>query len=213
MAGHNDATDRRLLHGTRVVLVAFLLLVAVQDALRDDVSFVEHWVSHLSLGPWGWVQVVSFVLTGLAIVGLGLSLRRAGAVRSRGARWIVVAGTAFALAGVFVSDAPPGTAYDEIVTWHGTVHDLAGGTFFVALTGSCLRTAPRVSRLWGRLAAAGIAGFWVLASVLAGIGYADPARHLPSGLAERAAVLCGFLWLLVLATRRIRDLGPATPNR
>lgn len=191
-----------LLRTFRVVVVAFGLLVGVQDLWREDVSVVEHWVSHLALGPAGWVQVVGFVVTGIVTAVFGAAL----GTRSPGSRWIVLTGIAFVLAGVLVSDAPPGTTYTEAVTWHGTAHDIVGGTFFLALTVSCVRTAPLVSRVWGRLAATGVAGFWVLASVLASFEYADPTRSLPSGLAERAAVLCGLLWLLALATRRIRDL-------
>ena len=116
------------------VLLAFAVTVAVQDALRDDVSAIRHWISHLSLGTSGWVNVLALVLTGVAITRFGLQLRSlSGARASRWAsRWVMLTGAALTAAGIFVADPPPGTRYAETVTWHGTVHDVAGGIFFIA---------------------------------------------------------------------------------
>ncbi|HET6562923.1 MAG TPA: DUF998 domain-containing protein [Marmoricola sp.] len=179
------------------LLAAFVAVVLAQDALRSDVSEVEHWVSHLSLGPDGWVNIAALTLAGLATLALRRPVRDRSGRRWSG-RWITVAGVGLVLAGVFVSDAPPGTRYDEAVTWHGVLHEVGGGLTFVGLIATCLVTRRMLSHRWGLLAAVVLAVAWVGASVMAGISYADGGPALPSGIAERVALFTGIAWLIAL---------------
>jgi hypothetical protein len=180
------------------LLAAFVAVVLAQDAMRSDVSAVEHWVSHLSLGPHGWVNIVALTLAGLAILALRRPVRHQTG-RPWPARWIAITGLGLVLAGVFVSDAPPGTRYPEVVTWHGILHDVGGGLTFLGLIATCLVTRRMLAPRWGIFAVVLVTVAWGAASVMAGIAFADGGPSLPSGIAERVALFTGIAWLIALA--------------
>jgi hypothetical protein len=192
---------------TRIVgigLVAVLAAVVAQDLVRTDVSALRDWISHLSLGPYGWLNVVVLMLGGLAVLALTPTIRSAATSRrvSRWAsRWTALAGIGLIAAGLFVADAPPGGLYPPTTSWHGTLHDVAGGLVFLGLFASCLTTRKLLSPLGGVACAVIIAVGWVVASGLAAVGYATPGSNLPSGLAERLAFFTGVGWLAALAVR------------
>ncbi|HEY9412790.1 MAG TPA: DUF998 domain-containing protein [Jiangellaceae bacterium] len=183
-----------------VALAVFIAVIALEDLLRTDLSATEHWISHLSLGDHGWVNIADLVFGGLTVLLLAPLVRRHSTSRWP-SRWVAVAGVGLVIAGLFVSDAPPGTRYIEAVTWHGQVHDLGGGLAFLGLVVGAVTTRHLVSRGWGWVAGVTVATAWIVASVLAGIGYADDSANLPSGLAERIAMLAGIAWLAALAVR------------
>lgn len=193
-------------HVATALLAAFVAAVLVQDALRDDLSPVEHWVSHLSLGTHGWVNIAALILAGIGVLTLAPTLR-ANAPSPWPARWVTTAGVGLVIAGTFVADPPPGTIYTEGMTWHGQLHDVGGGLCFIGLFAACLTTRHLLSRRWGMGAAITVAGAWLLASGLAAFGYANEATTLPSGLAERVALFTGIAWLVVLGIHLER-----TPN-
>ena len=99
------------------------------------------WPSGLSLGPHGWVQDLSFALSGslLAVFTVGLHRGMTGGSRS-GPALLFVAGVAMALL-AFETDpmdhAGPGTL-------HGSIHDAAFVLFVLALV-------PAYFLLWRRM--------------------------------------------------------------
>jgi hypothetical protein len=180
------------------ILVAFLLVILVQDLTRSDISATEHWISHLSLGERGWVNIANLLVGGSAVVLLGTVIGQ-HADSSWPARWTYVAGVGLLLAGVFVIDAPPGTQYDDDITWHGQIHEVAGALTFLGLMATCLTSRRLMSRRWGLACAAVVAIAFIAASIMAGFNYSDTAADLPAGLAERAAMFVGIGWLVVMA--------------
>ena len=181
-------------------LAAFLTTILIEDALRDDLSPVEHWVSHLSLGPHGWINIVALTGAGLAVLALRGPVRDHPG-RKWPTRWLTTTGIGLLIAAILVSDPPPGTQYVEVVTWHGQLHDLGGGLTFLGLFATCLITRTLLSARWGTLVAALIATAWIAASILAAVGYGDSTATMPSGLAERVALFAGVGWLIALAVR------------
>ncbi len=118
--------------------VVLLALTAIQHdfllgigwrPLRDPASV---WPSGLTLGPYGWAQTVSFVVSGLLLMLLVLGLHL-GATDSRGPRsgptLLFAAGTAMALMD-FETDPMRRTGPR---TMHGWVHDLAFVLFVLTL--------------------------------------------------------------------------------
>jgi hypothetical membrane protein len=89
------------------------------------------WPSGLALGPYGWIQVLNFVVSGLLLMLLAVGLH-AGADR-RGARLgpvlLLIAGAAMALMG-FKTDPIFG---EGPRTLHGWIHDLAFALFVLTL--------------------------------------------------------------------------------
>jgi hypothetical protein len=84
------------------------------------------WPSSLACGPYGWLQVATFVITGLLITVLALAvrdqlpLRRA---RSFAVLFLALLGVALMLAG-FRVDVPMLSGGNP-ATWHGWVHGIA----------------------------------------------------------------------------------------
>lgn len=121
-----------------VIEYDFMLGIGWQP-LRDPAGA---WPSGLALGPYGRVQTVSFVLSGLLLMvfAIGLHLGVTGGRGSRaGPALLFVAGTAMALMG-FETDPIQRTGPR---TLHGWVHDLAFVLFVLALL-------PALFFLWRR---------------------------------------------------------------
>lgn len=102
------------------------------------------WPSGLALGPLGWLQVVNFILFGLALMVFAVGLHRGVAARVRGSVigpvLLVVAGVALVLAAIKTDPSLSGGPQ----SWHGLVHSLA----FLLLVLSLLLSFPL---LWWRL--------------------------------------------------------------
>jgi len=194
----------------------FVVTFLVEGALRDAYDPMRHPVSSLALGPWAWVQVANFVVTGLLTLVLAAGLRRS--LRSApdprpGSFWgpLLVAGWGVGLigAGVFVTDPvsgyPPGApAQPAQPSWHGILHDLVFSLpAFAALVLACAvmsrAFAARRSRGWAVFSA--LTGVAVLVFfVLATAGFSQaPAFVDTAGLWQRLSVGVGWLWLTVLA--------------
>ncbi len=89
------------------------------------------WPSGLALGPYGWIQVLNFVVSGLLLMLLAVGLHTG--VDGRGARvgpvLLLIAGAAMALMG-FETDP---IFREGPRTLHGWIHDLAFALFVLAL--------------------------------------------------------------------------------
>lgn len=145
----------------------FILASAVGMLTRPGFDLRVLPISALSLGSWGWTQIVTFIVSGL----LGL----AGAVgvrRMSGSRWgpllIGAYGLGLLTAGIFVTDpalgfpagAPAGVP--ATMSWHATVHSGAAMLAMGAVIVACLGYARRHLSLGRRTeaivsAAAGVA--------------------------------------------------------
>lgn len=126
--------------------------VSLAQALtRDGFDLGRHPWSMLANGSLGWVQVANFVVTGLLVVLAAAGARRVldGGAASRWApRLLAAYGVSLVAAGVFRADPangfPAGTpAGAGEVSWHGTLHFLAGGIGFTCVAVACFVLARR----------------------------------------------------------------------
>src|SRR5215469_16538313 len=119
----------------------------VQGLTRPGFSLTRDEWSLLALGHMGWIQSVNLILTGAMTVAGGIGVRRAMGRSAHGGVWAprLLAGYGVALigAGIFRADPahgfPPGavTANANQVSWHGTLHLLAGSVGFACLIAVC----------------------------------------------------------------------------
>ena len=187
----------------------FLTSIGVQAATRDGYDLARHPVSLLSLGSLGWLQIGTFVVTGLLYVACAVGMRRTlrgGRAGAWGPLLVGGLGAGLVVAGVFVTDAgagfPPGApAGAPEVTWHGALHGLGAALAFGGMSAGCLVFARR---LWpaysiGTAVAALALSFW------------PGAEGASLRLLAASAVL--FAYVAAVALRLIRAGGPGSPSR
>jgi hypothetical membrane protein len=166
----------------------YLASVAVQALTRDGCDL-------------GWVQIATFVVTGLLFVASAIGLRRAlDPATVRGRRWgpllVGVLGAGMVAAGLFPADPvdgfPPGTPTGppSTVSPTGLVHFAVSSVAFVALAAACFvfsrRFAAAGQRGWARLSLAVGAVFlasWLSVFVFAGAPAANVALAVGIALA------------------------------
>jgi hypothetical protein len=98
----------------------------VQVFTRDGFDLDRHALSQLSLGPWGFVQILNFVVTGALVIAAARGLRGAS-TSDWGPRLLALFGVGMIIAGVFVADPgygfPVGTPDGPgRMSWHGILH-------------------------------------------------------------------------------------------
>jgi hypothetical membrane protein len=202
----------RLLVAGLVAGPLFTAAYLLEGAFRGHgYSPLRHPVSSLALGPYGWQQILTFVVCGLLVLLFSIGLRRSLRPGPGGVvlpLLVAVWGVGLVGAGVFVTDPISGypTAATP-VTWHGQLHDLAFSLpAFAALTVAMLTAGVTFTRRRARWFAAYSAlsgiGFAVL-FVFATMGFAGVEPWTSAaGWWQRLGVSLGWLWLLLLAADR-----------
>ena len=198
-----STSSRTLLTGAVGATPLFLALWGVQAFTRDGFRPTYHPMSLLSLGEWGWVQVVNFVVVGLLIVGGCIGLGRTlGAGRLT--RWIgvlvILVGVGLVVAGVFVTDAGAGfpagaPAGAPVMSWHGAAHQAGFLLTQLAFVAGGATLAVRLWRSRRRGWTGACAATVVAALLVAAIG--DP-RTLAIRLVVSATLELGLVSALSL---------------
>lgn len=209
--------NRRSLQCGVVAGPLFVATFLVEGAVRPDYDALRHPVSSLALGPWGWVQVANFVVTGTLYLAFAIGLSRTPKtlVRTRVGP-ILVGASAVGLigAGVFATDPlsgyPLGTP-DVLTdrTTAGLLHDLFSAPTFLGLPTAAVLFAlssRRDDRRWACYSA-GSALVLLVAFGLASAALGQvPTLVDHGGLFQRVSVIAGFTWLTALAVRCLRVL-------
>jgi hypothetical protein len=177
------------------------LLVGFGQALtREGFDVRRHALSLLSNGEHGWIQIVSFVVSGLLVIAGAIGVRRALRGGSGGTWAPILLGTygiGLLGAGTFVADPafgfPPGTEGPTGLTRHGVLHFVFGAIGFYALIGACFVLARRFVRVDQPR--------WAVFSVLTGGVFFVSFAAIASGsasptimLAFYAAVTLAWIW-------------------
>jgi hypothetical membrane protein len=204
-------TTRTLSH-TRLLLLCgaiagplFILTVLIQDYTRPAYDPRLDTLSQLSLGEWGWVQIVNFVTAGvlnlLYAVGLWRRLHP-GRAGTWGPLLIGVYGLGLIVVGVFRTDPsngfPPGVPTPNQPTSHGAIHALVGLFLFLALTAALAVFA----RLFFARKERGWAGYCLASAVLLLLifftGFSDAAL---TARTLRLATLIGWIAASLVAIK------------
>lgn len=204
--------DRRLWAARAGLIgpVLFLLTFTIEGWLRPGYDACSMFVSELSLGPCGFIQISNFVLFGL----LFLLFSRGVAREFRGGAGpvlLTLLGGGFFAAGPFVMD--PVATPPEAWSGHGTMHQLLGAMVFSLMPVSCFvfwrrfRTDPSWQPLRRWTLAAGIA--IVVSIVLMKVGFRDPTAPPGRlrgwvGLLQRSALVVYLTWIFSFARQLAR---------
>lgn len=182
--------------------VGFLAVMLLEGWRRPDYSPVRHPVSALALGPRGGVQRANFAISGAAITAGALGVAGQGSVRMLVLGLLIaVFGVALALSAVPMDPSrgyPPGAPQgdpDPPSPAH-RIHDLAGAAVFFLLPAITVLAAVLGPGRWlGAVSA--VSGLWLVVTL--GIWSRAWEGHSPrAGLAQRAFIVPGWLWLALL---------------
>lgn len=178
---------RNLLSCGAVGAALFVVVFLVDGVIHTGYDPVRDTVSELAVGPGGWIQIASFIVTGLLMMAFATALR--GALRSMWAAVLIgLYGAGLVVSGVFVTDPVPSST----TTTHGLVHTLVSVVVFGALTAACFVVARHRWALVSRVAGVTVPVFFVLMGAVGGS---------TTGLLQRIAILAGWGWVAFLSIR------------
>jgi hypothetical protein len=186
----------------------FVGVFTLEGWLRPGYRSLAEYVSALSLGPRGWIQMTNFVIFGilLFVFTRGLAAEFPNGKASRGGLVLLtIIACCYFLSGPFVMD-PAGTPLNQ-TTVHGTVHGILGATVFLLMPISCFvylrrfRIDPKWQSLqWWTLALGTISALGTIALTIT--------SKLPNlqlvfadwlGLIQRTVIVPFMVWLFVFA--------------
>lgn len=183
-----------------------------QALTRDGFDLSRHSWSLLANGPYGWVHVANFVVTGLMLIAGAAGLRRA--LRGeRAATWaprlLTVSGIATIMSGFLKADPalgfPIGTAVDEIaVSPQGAAHLGVGAVSFLCFVAATVALGRRF-RAEGRQrwAAYSIGTGVSFLAAFVGIASSTPGTQVTT-LVFVAAVVNTFAWVCAVSAHFYR---------
>lgn len=196
----------------------FIIVFLIEGAARPGYNAWRHFVSSLSQGEQGWMQIANFIVCGALVIGFAVGLRwvlRPG----KGATWgpilLGIFGLCLIGAGVFVTDPllgyPPGAP--ETLTPQGKIHMLISLIAFAALIAACFVLARRFAgdpgwRGWAYYSI--VTGILVLVFFIGADVAASPDPNAPSGLIQRLSITTGWVWISLIAVRLMRKEPPVS---
>lgn len=186
--------------------VLFVSVFTVYGWLCPGYSPTRMFVSELSLGPYGWVQMLNFVLTGALVLVFGRGLAAhfsTGAASRAGPVLVQCMGVSLMVSGVFATD--PSAMFDQ-ASAHGVAHGIFGALFFTLAPVSCFVFYRRFrsDRAWRPMAG------WTLAAgvvLTLGVGLLKLSQQPGSGLFEwkglgqRLILVTVMAWIFAVAFR------------
>lgn len=194
----------------------FVGIFTIEGWLRPGYEPLRMYVSELSLGPRGWIQITGFVVIGLLLLvfawGVAAEFRTGKASRG-GPILLTIVAILFLVSGPLVMD-PTGTPLSQ-ATVHGTIHGLAGGIVFLLMPITCFVFVRRfrVDPEWRSLQ------WWTLALgiiIAAAVVLLTISSKLPEvqdvfqnwlGLIQRTIIVPFMAWVFIFALGLLRRIN------
>ena len=186
----------------------FVFVFTVEGLLRPGYDWLSMYISALSLGPRGWIQITNFIVFGLLLLdfthGVMLEFHQ---IRSARAGYYILAILAvlYLLSGPFVMD-PTGIPTNQS-TVHGLLHRIFGGLVFLLMP-ICMflflkpfKEHPgwRSYRVWTLIAAVFDAVAVIVFTVASKLPSLQPSFGDWFGLIQRIALVPFMIWVFTFA--------------
>ncbi|GIP39312.1 hypothetical protein J31TS4_25920 [Paenibacillus sp. J31TS4] len=208
---------RKLLAGG-VAVAPLFYGISLAQFTREGFDIRRHAISTLTLGDWGWIQSLNFIVTGLLAILAAIGFRtvlRGGKGGAWGPWLIGLFGLGMLLAGLFRPDPglsfPPGApdGPPASMSGHAAIHMAAFCLAFFSLVAASLvlarRFAAQGERGWSRYCIG--SGLAAMVLILAGMGMGTWV-----GVLMGIAGLIAFGWVSLLAGRLSRDYSSIIRN-
>jgi hypothetical protein len=116
----------------------FVAVFTIEGRLRPGYSSLSMFVSELSIGPRGWIQIANFIVLGTLLIIFSWGVAHDFNERKlskTGPILLTIIAIAYLLSGPFVTDL--GTIFTAQKSWHGIIHGILGAIVFVLMPISC----------------------------------------------------------------------------
>ena len=186
----------------------FVTVFTLEGALRPGYNALSTYVSALSLGPRGWIQMTNFVVFGVLLLAFTRAVAaefRDGKASRGGLILLTIIGFCYLLSGPFVMD-PTGTSLSQS-TVHGTLHGIFGAIVFLLMPISCFvylrrfRTDPKwQSFQWWTLVLGSISAIGtLLLTITTKLPNLQTTFSGWDGLIQRTSIVPFMAWVFVFA--------------
>lgn len=200
-------STKLLLLGGMIGPLLFIVVFLIEGATRPGYSPRRYFVSELSLGKRGWIQIANFIVCGLLILAATAGIAQVWPDAIWGDVLLGIFGLSVIAAGVFVTDPvlyfPPELS-DKGPTLHGKLHNagfpVSFGSLFVAILLVSWQFFANGNLAWALYSLASALAFIACAALMivtvARAMQGNP--EAPVGLWQRAAIVVGWIWLAAL---------------
>jgi len=201
--------------------VLFVATFTIEGLLRPGYEARWMFVSELSLGPRGWIQMTNFVVLGILFLVFTRRVAeefRKGRASKAGPILLAIIGVSFFASGFFNMDPVSGARFappPDQLSWHAVLHGFFGNLVFSLAPVTCFVFAWRFGHEHGlrRLAwwtlAAGMTILGAVASMAVGPAHPPAAPNIFNdwlGAVQRTALVVFLAWVFVFAAR-LQALG------
>ena len=114
--------------------IIFVSIFTIEGLLREDYSASENFISELSIGNRGWIQITNFMIFGSLFLVFSIWLLREFRKRkisSIGPGLFIILSVCYFFSGLFVTD--PGTIFTQQKSVHGIIHGVLGAMVFLLM--------------------------------------------------------------------------------
>lgn len=207
---------KRLPFGVFAGVIAPLLFVIIfmlEPFLHPGYNSLSMFVSELSLGSYGWIQILNFIIFGILLIIFSREVASIFSARNlprTGPVLLVIIGISYLLSGPFVTD--PGTIFAAQKSIHGIIHGIFGAIVFTLMPIVCFvflisfRSDEKLSPFqWITLVFTIVITMAVVLLTIASklpITAAIFSEWL--GVIQRAAIIPFMLWVSLFALKLLR---------
>ena len=185
----------------------FTLSFTIHGFLRSDYNPIQRYVSELSIGSSGWIQMVSFLILGICIMIFAFGVRvtfPTGKASRSAPILLMIIGISYVLSGVFVTD--PQAMFNNQKSIHGIIHGIVGSLVFSLSAACCfaLWRRFRIDELWRSLSVFSLASGVVMTIliVLIKIGQLHSGfLHDWAGVVQRCCLITSYAWIIIISYR------------
>lgn len=203
-------TDRRVLAGWAGMIgsALFVLVFTMEGWLRPGYDWRSTFISELSIGPRGWIQILNFIILGTLFLvftwGVAAEFRE-GKASKAGPLLLAIIGFGFLISGPLVTDLSA-TPRDQM-SLHGIFHGIFGALVFSLAPVSCFvfwrrfREDPNWKHLQGWTLTVGIitTAAVVLLSAATKTAVMPNALTPWNGLIQRTVIVPYLIWIFTFA--------------
>jgi len=186
----------------------FVTVFTLEGWLRSGYNARSTFISELSIGPRGWIQIINFIILGALFLVFTWGVAdefRDGKASKAGPVLLTIIGISFLVSGPLVTD-PAATPRDQM-SLHGTLHGIFGALVFSLSPISCFvfwsrfRQDPQWQHLQGWTLAAGI--ITTVAVILLSASTKNPVTPNAftewNGLIQRMVIIPYLIWIFTFA--------------